>query len=532
MTALPISTLWRRCARPVLAAAVAVSLAGPASAQGTSLYGPLAADATPGGTLRMGMLVEPPALDPFHQASDARIQMTVLMYQGLFYEGPNGEAVPLLAEGYDVSEDGLTYTFNIREGVTFHTGVPMTAADVAYSYNYIRDPENGSPGAGDFGIITEIEAVDDVTVRMTLSAPNASLPMTLGNKYGAVVPTGYFDAEGAKNRMNSESVGTGPYKLVEFNPNSNLLMERHDGYWESGAPYLDALDFSFLPNSASMLVALRTGRIDLVNLSRPQDVAQVEGMEGIEIDRFPSLNQKAIDLGAEQEALSDVRVRQAISLATDKQQLMEASIGGYGKVIGTMTAAMADRWGVPIADLPMQGVDIERARALLKEAGHEDSLSLTLTTINGYDWMDPAAVTLKEQLSSIGITLNIERVDLGVWIQNFRAREMGLTFNDWASQPDPNLLFYRHFHQQPEGADFRNWNNAEASALLDAGRAASDFAERQAIYRDFQIEMAETVPTIMLFSADHIVVRNEKVQNYVQHPTGWLYGLARAYIAE
>lgn len=520
---------WRRRAGSALTA-IALATAAPAVAQ--DLYGPIAENPTMGGTLNMGLLVEPPGLDPFHQAADARIQLSVLMYQGLFYESADGQAVPLLAESYEVSDDGLTYTVTLREGVKFHDGSDMTAEDVAYSYNYIRDAENGSPGAGDFEIIENVEAVDDRTVRFTLSASNASLPMTLGNKYGAVVPAGYFDEEGAQNRMNSESVGTGPFKLVEFNPNSNLMMEKFDDYWGEDTPYLDEIDFTFLPNSASMLVALRNGRIDLVTLSRPQDVQQVEGIEGIEIERFPSLNQKAIDLGAEQEALADVRVRQAISLATDKQQLMEASIGGYGEVIGTMTAAMQDRWGVPVEKLPMQGVDIERANTLLDEAGYGDGLDLTLTTINGYDWMDPAAVTLKQQLSEIGINLNIQRVDLGVWIENFRNRQMGLTFNDWASQPDPNLLFYRHFHQQPEGADFRNWDNAEASELLDEGRAEDDYEARREIYAEFQNLMAETVPTIMLFSADHVVVHDAAVENYVQHPTGWLYGLVRTYLAE
>ncbi|MDN2567179.1 ABC transporter substrate-binding protein [Aquibium sp. A9E412] len=514
-----------------LLSAAALGLASAANAQ-AELYGPVPENPQTGGTLEVGLLVEPPALDPFHQAADARIRVTVLMYQGLFYESADGEALPLLAESYEISDDGLTYTIRLREGVTFHTGKAMTAEDVAYSYNYIRDPENGSPGAGDFAIIDTVEAVDPLTVRFDLSEPNAALPMTLGNKYGAVVPAGYFDAEGAKNRMNAESVGTGPFKLVEFNPNQNLLMAKNEDYWEEGAPYLDEINFSFLPNSASMLIALRNDRIDLVALSRPQDVQQVEGIEGLVIERFPSLNQKAIDLGSETEPLGDVKVRQAISLAVDKQQIMEAAIGGYGQVIGTMVAGMQERWGVPLEELPNETVDIERAKALLEEAGHGDGFELTLTTINGYDWMDPAAVTLKQQLAEIGIDLNIQRVDLGVWINNFRSSQMGFTFNDWATQPDPNLLFYRHFHQKPEGADFRNWDNAEASALLDKGRAESDYEARRELYSQFQTIMAETVPTIMLFSADHIVVRDEAVKNYVQHPTGWYYGFARTYLDE
>jgi peptide/nickel transport system substrate-binding protein len=272
--------------------------------------------------------------------------------------------------------------------------------------------------------------------------------------------------------------------------------------------------------------------MDLANLTRPQDVKQVERVPDLKIERWPSLNQKAIDLGSEYAPLADVRVRQAIALSVDKEQIMQAAIGGLGQTIGTMVAAMQDKWAVPVGELPNQKRDIARAKQLLAEAGHSNGLDLNLTTIIGYDWMDPAAVTLREQLAEAGIRLNIQRVDLGVWIKNFQSKQMGFTFNDWATQPDPNLLFYRHFHMAPKGADFRNWKNAKASKLLDDGRAESDPAKRKQIYAQFQKEMAETVPTIMLFSADHITVRNSKVQNYVQHPTGWYYGLVRTYLAQ
>lgn len=524
-----LSSVDRRSFLALGAGATAAALLGPAHA--ADLYGPKAVGAKSGGTLNMGLLVEPPGLDPFHQAADARIRLTVLMYQGLFYESPDGAAAPLLAEGYDLSADRLVYTIRLRKGVKFHGGQAMSAKDVAYSYNYIRDPKNGSPGAGDFTMITAVEAVDDATVKITISAPNAALPMTLGNKYGGVVPAGYFDAADAKTRLNQESVGTGPFKLVEFKPNSNVTLARHGDYWEPGVPYLDKINFVFVPNAASLLVGLRNKRIDLATLSRPQDVRQVEGVAGIVVERKPSFNQKAIDLGSELKPLDDERVRRAIALAVDKEEIMRASIGGLGKVIGTMVAGMQDSWGAPLAQLPNQKVDIAAAKKLLAEAGHPNGFDLTLTSIIGYDWMDAASVTLREQLDKIGIKLSIQRVELGVWVKNFQSKQMGFTFNDWATVPDPNLLFYRHFRKSPEGADFRNWKNEEASKLLDEGRLESDPAKRKAIYLRYQTVMAESVPTIMLFSADHVVVRGESVKNYEQHPTGWYYGLARAWLA-
>src|ERR1019366_458119 len=137
-------------------------------------------------------------------------------------------------------------------------------------------------------------------------------------------------------------------------------------------------------------------------------------------------------------------------------------------------------------------------------------LDLTLITIVGYDWMDPAALALREQLGKVGIKLAIERIELGGWIKNFQSKQMGFTSNDGAPQPDPNLLFCRHFHMAPGGADFRNWKDEKASKLLDEGRTESDPAKRKAIYQDFQRELAESAPTIMLFSADHLTVRGDR----------------------
>jgi len=509
---------------------IALAAPGASRAADGELYGPAAADAVRGGALTFGALVEPPGLDPYHQAADARIRYTVLMYQGLFYEGTDGKAVPLLAESYQTSPNGLVYTFKIRPGVKFHTGAAMTAKDVAYSYNYLRDPKNGSPGAGDLSPITAVEVVDDSTVKFTLSRVSAALPMALGNKYGGVVPAGYFDKPDAGQAMNSASVGTGPFKLAEFRPNSHLALVRNPDYWEKGAPYLDRINVIFVPNSSSLIVGLRNKRIDLALLNRPNDIVQVEKAPGLTLERWPSLGKAMLDLGSETQPLNDVRVRQAIALAVDRDEIMQAAIGKYGRVIHTMVAAMEKQWGADPAALPNQKVDIAAAKKLMQEAGLGNGVDLTLTTINHYDWMDPAAVTLKQQLAKIGINLTIQRLDLGVWIKNFQAKHMGFTFNEDATQPDPDLTFYRHFHKTPEGADFRNWNDAAASALLDRGRTELDPAKRRADYIEFQKRLAETVPTLFLFSADHVTVRSESVRNYQQHPSGWYFGLVRAYV--
>jgi peptide/nickel transport system substrate-binding protein len=496
------------------------------------LYGPPPSDAKTGGTVTVASLTEPPALDPFHQAADARIQYSGLMYQGLMYESSSGTALPLLAESVDVSDDGLTYTFQLREGVTFHDGKPMTSEDVKYSYDYIRDADNGSPGASDFQVIKDIATPDDSTVEMTLSEPNAALLMTLTNKYGAVIPAGYFDSPGAVNRFNQESVGTGPYMLVALKKNSSLTLERNQDYWGEEGPYIDELVFQFMPTSAAVVVALQNDRVDMAVLPRVEDAKQLENEEQVNLTTFPSLNHKALDLDSEYPPLDDVRVRQAIAAAIDKKVVAQAAAPDQHQVIGTIVAGMQDTWGLPLEEVPFQEPDVEKAKELLAEAGYEDGVDIDLRIINGYDWMDPAAVVITQQLAEVGIRVKTKKLELGTWIDNFQNRQMGFTMNDWGTQPDPHLLYYRHYHAQPEGVDFRNWNDDEASELLDDAMASSDQDERVEIYQEFQKVFGETVPTVMLYSPDWLVATNERLENYVHHPTGWYFGLVQAHVTD
>ena len=518
--------------RILIAAALTALLAyaGAASAQDDGLlYGPNDPAARPGGELTVGALVEPPALDPFHQAADARIQVTVLIYQGLVYEDADGTPRPLLATGWERADDGMSYLFGLRQGVRFHGGQTMTAADVKYSYDYLRDPANGSPGAGDLSAVEEIAMVDDYRVRFVLKRPNAALPIALGNKYGAVVPAGSFDSPDAMAEINRASIGTGPYRLKTWRSNSYLMLERNPDYWQPGLPLLDRISFAYLPNSASLLAALRNARIDLALLLRPQDARQIDAVPGLVVARAASYNQRSIDFNLAYPPVRDRRVRQAMALAIDKREVLEAALGGVGQVIGTVPAGMQARWGVPIEDLPFQTVDLARARALLAEAGHSAGLDIELVTIIGYDWMEPAAVTLAAQLARIGVRVAIKKVELGVWINNWRGRSSTVTLNDWGTAPDPGLLYFRHFRKPPDGYDFRNWNNDAASDLLDRAQAALDDDRRHALYAEFQTMLATELPTLMMFSTDYVTVSRDRVRNYRQHPTGWYFGLVKTW---
>lgn len=521
--------------RPLFTVLAVLLACAPAVAQESQpldeIYGSTPAQARQGGEVVVGIVYEPPALDPVHQQADATTAVTVLMYQGLAYTDWDGTIRPMLATGWSASEDSLTWTFELREGVTFHNGDELTATDVKYSYDYIRSDECGCAGSVYLNAVDSIEVIDDYTVAFHLSSRNSAILAGVADKLTAVFPEGYFDQEGAQARLNQVSVGTGPFMLEQFVPNQSIRLVRNPNYWQPEAPYLDAITFVSVPDGNSLLNGLRTGQVDLAQLARPQDVVQLEGVADLSHQEQTSWVQKSLDLQAGDGVTADMAVRQAISLAVDKEEILQAAVQGYGQVIGLVPAGMQERWGAPLDELPMQGPDPERARELLAEAGYPDGVDVQITTIIGFDWMTPAAEALASQLAEAGIRATIQRQDLGVWIDNWGARSfVDITLNDWGTVPDPSLLFDAHFQMLPVGNDFRNWNDEEATELFTQAKQATEYEDRYELYVEAQKMMAEDAVTIPLFSSSIVAVTQDRVNNYVQHPSGWYFGLVRTWV--
>jgi peptide/nickel transport system substrate-binding protein len=480
------------------------------------------ADSGEGGvSLVFGTVKDTPSLDPFLDAADERTKRTVLLYEGLTWVDHTMTAQPRLAKSWDVSEDGTLYTFHLRDDVYFHNGQKMTAEDVKYSYDLFLDPDFETGGSGDFSAVEEIRVVDENTVEFKLKYPFSALLASLGGRYGGVVPKGTYD-NGADLR-NTE-VGTGPYTLAEWNRNNRMVLKKFDKYWNKDSAFVDEMIIQIVPDQNSLIAGLRTGQIDLAVLGDPRDYELIKDLADLTVERHPALRWATLDFANDTAPVNDVRVRQAIAKAIDKEEVMKAATGGVGTVIGTMPSAFGE-WVVPREQLPNQKRDVEGAKQLLAEAGYANGFDLPLRIISGYQWMQPAAEVVVSNLREVGINVLIDRVELGVWIEGWSSRQSPNTFNEWGGFTDPDLLYYRHFHKQPEGGDWRRWNNDEASRILDEARAAVSAEERKELYNQLQALMAEQVPTIPLFSPDEVVAYQKNIKDYVHHPSGWWYGL-------
>lgn len=504
-----------------------VEEAAPAEAEVSGA--PAAAEAgepKPGGRLTLATSIDVPSLEPHLESADAWHRRKALIYENLTWVDNDVVVQPQLAESWDISEDGLTYTFHLRQGVKFHNGQEMTAEDVKYSLERQLDPDVGSAGRGDLTMIESIEVIDPYTLEITLIEPTGPFLTALGGRYNAVIPK---DSAPDGDTLRREALGTGPYMVSEFVPTERLVLTKNPDYWQEGVPLLDEIVIQVIPDEQTILAGLRAGNIDMAILEDANSYMLLEGDQNIVLERTPAIKIDTLELPPDFEQLQDVRVRQAILLALDKEAIMEAGIQGLGRVVGGMPPAMS-YWYLPPEELPNQQRDVERARELLAEAGYPDGFELPIRTIIGYATMAADAPVIAANLRDVGIDVSIDTVDLGVWIEDWRNRREPPTRNAWGGFMDPDLLYYRHFHTPPKGMDFRRWNSAEADELLDKGRSTIDPAERKRYYDEIQRLMAEEAPMIPLYSPDLLVARQPYVQGYTQHPSGWYYGLAQAWL--
>jgi peptide/nickel transport system substrate-binding protein len=479
-----------------------------------------------GGTLILATSIDVPSLEPHLESADAWHRRKALIYENLTWVDNDVVVQPQLAESWDISEDGLVYTFHLRQGVKFHNGQEMTAEDVKYSLERQLNPDVGSAGRGDLTMIQGIEVVDPYTLNITLVEPTGPFLTALGGRYNAIIPK---DSAPDGDTLRRQAIGTGPYMVAEFVPTERLVLQKNPDYWQESTPLLDEIVIQVIPDEQTILAGLRAGTIDMAVLEDANSYMLLEGDENIILERTPAIKIDTLELPPDVEPLDDVRVRQAILLALDKEAIMEAGIQGLGRVVGGMPPAMT-YWSLPPEELPNQQRDVEKARQLLAEAGYPDGFELPIRTIVGYATMAADAPVIAANLKEVGIDVSIDTVDLGVWIEDWRGLREPPTRNAWGGFMDPDLLYYRHFHTPPKGMDFRRWNNPTADELLDKGRSTIDPAERKAYYDELQRLMAEEAPMIPLYSPDLLVARQPYVQGYIQHPSGWYYGLAQTWL--
>src|SRR5690606_3805931 len=274
---------------------------------------------------------------------------------------------PALAESWEISEDGLTYTFNLRQGVMFHPPVSreFVAEDVKYSFERILDPETASPATDDLSGVESIEIPDDYTVVMTMKAPDASfLAKLMGNSL-KVVPRETVEENGDLMQV---MVGTGPFVFEEYVPNSMVSLTANPEYWEEGKPYVDAMEMQIIPDATSRSTALTSGTVDFIEYAPAQDLPIYEADDTIVVTGDENTNIRYMDINVSREPFNIPEVRKAIAMVIDRQPIIDSAVFGAGTATNILFPATF--WAGFESEIPEP--DIEGAKALLAEAGYPD----------------------------------------------------------------------------------------------------------------------------------------------------------------
>ena len=472
-----------------------------------------------GGTFISAKTTEAPSLDPILEQALSRQRLDPLFYNRLVEWSHEGKLEPALAESWTTSGDGKTWTFKLRRGVKFHNGRDFSSEDVKFTYERILDPKVGSGGRGYLSAIDHIDTPDAHTVRIVTKQPSASLLAGMAGGWSAIVSREAVE----KSDLRRTAVGTGPFILQEWVPQSHLKARRNPDYWDKGKPAVGAIEIKVIPDETNIIAQLRTGNIHHALLEDNKNYLLVKDDKRLRAQRAPRLGFDMVNVNHGRKPYTDVRVRQALSLAVDRAEVLQAAASGLGSVTGPLTPAMRP-WALPAdAFKEWYTPNVERAKKLLAEAGFPNGFRTTLKVIPTFPTMVAGSQVIAAQLKKIGVDAQIIQEEYGVWIKaiikpNF---DFDLTMNATTGDADPDSLLYRRFHSSE-----KQWNNdgdPDVDMLLDQGRATLDPAKRKDVYDRVQRLMVDKAIQIWTFAPDMIDVTQSGVQ-YQQHFTTNYYG--------
>ncbi len=483
-----------------------------------------AQDATPvaGGTLAVGVVGDPTELDPALSNLAATNLVVDLVYEGLVHEGPDLLPQPALAERWEISDDGLEYVFHLREGATFHHGPEVTATDVVYSIERVMDPETGSPWSPYTERISGIEATDDRTVTIALDAPDASFLAGLGRQGLVTVPRDVVESNGG---LSQRMVGTGPFRFIEYVPNTHVTLERNPDYWDGGKPYLDGLTLQIIPDDTARFTALVQGTVGLIEAMPHKDIALLEETEGLTMAGGLTTNLRWLVFNTRREPFDRPEVRRAIARGIDRQPIIDAAVFGYGQPLAGLYPE--EFWFGYEGETPVP--DPEAAAAELAALDLPEGFAPGLLTWAQYDFLGNTSVVVQEQLRTMGIESEIEPEENATYIGRFYEYDFDIAVMGAAGYVDPNDFIQQNF-LSGEANNTSGYSNPEMDELIRAGFETQETEERAAIYQQIQQLVIDDAPWINLYTSESFEGVREDIRGFEHYLTGSLRGLRDTWL--
>ena len=446
-------------------------------------------------TITLGMVLEPPNLDPTAGAAAAIDEVVYAnVFEGLTRFGPDGAVRPALAASWDVEDGARTYVFHLHDGVTFHDGTTMDAEDVKFSLDRARAEDSANAQKALFAGIDTVEVVDPLTVKVTLKTPDGNFPFNMAWGDAVIVAPESVETDA------TSPVGTGPFKFAEWVQGDHVTLTRNDAYW--GEPVaLSQATFRFISDPTAAFAAMMAGDVDAFpNYPAPETLAQLAGDPRFKVIVGSTEGETILAMNNKQPPLDNVMVREAIAHAINRQEIIDGAMFGYGTPIGTHFAPHNPDY----VDLTgLSAYDPEKSKALLAEAGVSD-LKLRLA-LPPPTYARRGGEIIAAQLAAVGIQTEITNVEWAQWLEQvFKGKDFDLTIVSHTEPADINIYARPDYYFQ--------YGKPEFVALMDKLTATSDPAERSAILKDAQEMIAKDYVNAYLFQLAKTGVANARIE--------------------
>lgn len=474
-------------------------------------------------TLVWGQGSDVTSMDPHQGKETPAVEVTDQIFDTLtVVDAATGELKPQIAESWEQTSE-TCFQFKIKQGIKFHDGSDLTAADVKFSLERARDSAAVSYVA-DF--IDNVEIVDDYTVNVNLIAPYAPALRNLSVPFTAIIPKAVVEADEEGFLLNP--VGCGPYKFVEWKQGDSVKLEAFDDYYGDKAETQN-LVMKVIPEAAQRTIALETGEIDLAYDLLPNDIPKIEENEDLTLYDAPSLTCYYISMNLNKAPFDDVRVREAINLAIDRQLIIDTIACGAGQAADAIIAPAVYGYFSP----GTYEYNPERARELLAEAGYENGFSTSLW-VNDNQTRVEACQAVQAMLMDIGIDCAVEVMEFGSFIQRTSNGEHDMGYFGWVtSTTDADYTYYSLEHSSQQGAAGNRTFLAddEVDALVEEARTSTDEAVRLAAYEKVAARLFELNNNAPIYYSNITAGSSNKVENFVMDPIGY-HKLDRVKVAE
>ncbi|MFB6610354.1 ABC transporter substrate-binding protein [Agromyces sp. NPDC056379] len=491
-----------------LAAAVALTITGCSSAKPA----PTEAGAA-GGSLVVGVTSDPDTLFPWKATQFQAVNVLQNLYGTLTEFDADLNVVPGLAESWEASEDGLTVTFKLREGVTFADGSTFGSEDVKFSLEAIQAEATAAVSRTSLASVAGIEAPDEQTVVLTLTAPDAALPANL-----AVINMAMLSSDDTEAELNTTPNGTGPFVLEDRKASQSLTLAKNDAYWGDAAK-LDTVEFRVIPDESSIVSAMQSGNVQLAVFDDPL-VAQTAESGTVSIEKTPQLSYHALQLNARRGDLADVNVRLAIQCAVDRQEVLDTAALSEGEVTGPITSP-AYRSDADARPCPER--DLDKAADYLDKAGKSDGVTIkTIVSQGEYATSVNEAQNLKAQLAEANITLELEVLESGAFVDRWIAADFDAAVALNGGRPDPDGMYGRYFTSTGNLNQVAGYSSPELDALFAEGKQSSDPDERKDIYAQISENLEDNAAWIWLFTSYSYTAAASEVQGFTPMANGSL----------